>query len=354
MITLYKADARGVVRIWKIHIIREHNRLEILHGIYGGSMQQQSESVEENLSGRSIEEQLVLRRNSRVNKQLDKGYRYSPQEARDFTNQNALNLPKPMLAQQFTKHFTELPSEAFLQHKYNGHRCLIGKTEAGAVFAYSRNGKYILSINHILAELGCRLLPGVILDGELYIHGRKLQELTSLIKCTQTDSNLLEFVCYDVMLDKGYSERHEFIKSRYDDLNYTKVARTFFADGRSVKQLLDLSIRAGYEGLVVRLGGEGYAAGTRSRSLLKLKQCFDGEFLVIGVEQSKDGWAILKCLAQSGAVFKTSAPGTMEQKHEVWANRDKYLNRVITVEFFELTKDGVPFHPRATHWHEEL
>jgi hypothetical protein len=85
--------------------------------------------------------------------------------------------------------------------------------------------------------------------------------------------------------------------------------------------------------------------------LIKVKKCLDQEFLVLNVLAAKDAWGILECLAPSGdRTFRVSAPGTIDNKRHILYNRQDYIGKYITVEFFEWTNDGIPFHPVATNW----
>ena len=74
----------------------------------------------------------------------------------------------------------------------------------------------------------------------------------------------------------------------------------------------------------------------------------DDEFLILNIEESKDGWARLVLEAHNGESFTASAPGTMGDKYEIMDNADKYIGQYVNVKFANLTKDGLPFHPIAT------
>jgi ATP-dependent DNA ligase len=105
-----------------------------------------------------------------------------------------------------------------------------------------------------------------------------------------------------------------------------------------------------YEGTIIRHTSAGYEDGKRSRSLLKLKDWNDEEFVVTDILESKDGWARLVCVQNNGTTFSVSAPGTMTDKEEVWNNKENYIGRLITVEFAYRTEEGIPFHPIAKAW----
>ena len=89
MIELFKKTKDGS-RYWSIDIEYPTAELIIDYGWLNGAIQTQYESVEENESGRPIDEQLELRRDSRVNAKIDSGYRYTVDQAIAEAGQNTL------------------------------------------------------------------------------------------------------------------------------------------------------------------------------------------------------------------------------------------------------------------------
>lgn len=352
MTKLYKIDSNGKVRSWSI--TSDRDTIQIEHGLLKGTKQVDVEQVVTNQSGRSLKEQICLRIDSRVNKQLDKGYKCTIEEAKNSVGLNASNLLRPMLAQKFrdAKHVDY--DNLWLQAKYNGHRCLITKTEQGLI-AYSRNGKPVDSIDHILKALG-HLEVGTTLDGELYCHGVPLQTLSSWIRRKQADSAHLKYVVYDVMKPFAYANRINWICKNISpsQMSVIDIAPSLnYKPGMSISDMMGEKTAAGYEGLILRQGLAGYEPGKRSSQLLKLKQCMDNEFVVVAIHQSSDGWAILECMVKPGVAFKVSAPGTMENKKHIWDNQESFIGQFVTVEFFEWTLEGRPLHPVAIDFREE-
>jgi ATP-dependent DNA ligase len=344
MVTLYKVTATNAIQIWTI--FEEAKSILIEWGQLNGSMQSKRENISINQSGRNLDEQLALQVNSRVNKQLDKGYCYTIEEARQSVGLNASKLLKPMLAQQLKDSKVDF-KKCFVQYKYNGHRCLIMGTEEGPI-AYSRNGKQINTIKHITDSIGIQ--PGVILDGELYVHGMALQDAGSLIKKIQPGNDKLDYIIYDTIINNPYEQRLERIMEYEFVSESVKVAPTLFPGVKDIEENLRASIAAGYEGLILRTNDTGYEAGKRSKSLIKIKKWLDAEFLITNIIASKDGWAVLECQLPTGGYFRVSAPGNIDEKIEILINSCDYIGRIVNVEFFEYTNDGVPFHPVAKYF----
>jgi ATP-dependent DNA ligase len=338
---LYKST-KGRLQEWAI--TSSGDTLIICFGMFGGAIQTVHEKVTVNQSGRTLEEQVKSRMEARISKQLDAGYEETIELAIANEGRNASNLLRPMLAQPYSRVKDVDHRQGFLQYKYNGHRCLI-TNQRGTKIAYSRNGKPINSIPHILKDI---VIPvGATLDGELYVHGLSLQAISSLVRRNQDDSKKLQFICYDMILSAKYSDRLSVLQqSKFGDS--TIIAPTF--EGSKIKSLKDSlqeSISLGYEGLILRTNNMHYEPGVRSHSLIKIKQVLDCEFVVKDVVASKDGWGILVCLLPNGSTFRVSAPGTIENKHSVIANKDLYIGKLVTIEFYEWTSDKVPFHPVA-------
>ena len=348
---LYTKDAKGDIREWAIS--HDGETITIRYGFVGGTMQYQYEEIKTNSSGRDFFEQAELRVDSRISRQLDKGYVYSINKAREGKATNRMGKPKPMLAQKVDDVRGIDWDNAIVQPKFDGNRCLI-YCEDGVNKAYTRNGKPVEAIDHILQDI--TLEEGMIVDGELYCHGQKLQTIVSWIKRKQEQTKQLKYHLYDfVAPDLSYKLRSEIIKgipkgSSIEAVYGLKVA------SREALQLAFRAYRAGgYEGAILRWGDFGYEDGKRSKSLLKLKEFHSDEFKVIDIIKSNEGWGILVCeLQDRTGTFKVSAPGDMAEKYSYVINKDLYIGKDVTVEYAGLTNLGVPFHPIAINFREDI
>ena len=356
MITLYRKNAGGIGtwRIWNID-----QTIHIAHAtVMGGSEVTHTELVPQGLAGRSIYEQIKLRINSRVSRMRDKGYKDTVEQAL-ASSTNQLGLLRPMLAQSLDKVSSINYDGAVLQKKLDGHRCLITKQD-GELIAYSRQGKEIPAIQHILKALTDRVSEGVTLDGELYVHGQPLQTLASWIKREQPRTAELNFVCYDLVSNDSYKDRHEEMRDVLNGVDTKangKVLVLPYSPYTGEAAMFDELIRvrgAGFEGLMLRLDGRKYEDGKRSSSLIKVKKFHDDEFECIDIEPSRDGWGICVLKAKNGVVFRTSAPGTLPEKERQLKTKERYIGKFLTVEYSQLTNDGVPFHPSAIRWREDV
>ena len=356
-VKLYRKNSLGIGtwRIWWHGMTDSTCQLSYAHAITEGSSEVfHSDTVQLNNSGRDIRQQVELVMNSRISRMLDKGYKYD----RDLAlagSTNQMGFLNPMLAQPLEKvgrlHF-EL---AHVQPKLDGHRCLITNND-GLIVAYTRKGKPITTINHILEDFAW-LPEGRTVDGELYIHGAKLQTISSLIKRQQDASKSLRYHWYDHVSPKPFADRFAAMERAAfaKPMKHVDVVETFQV--RTMDQVFKLFKHfrgLGYEGAMLRLSIAGYEDNKRSSQLIKVKERADCEVAVLGATPSKDGWAVLRVRMDNGIEFDTSAPGSVPEKLEVMQNISKYIGRRLTIEYAMLTNDGVPFHAVATRWHEEI
>lgn len=344
-VILYKQDNNGKVRQWSIMVV--NSVIQIEYGEYNGSMQYQEEKIEEGKAGRTIKEQIMSRVASRINNRRKQGYVNNYEEAKENRPTNLLDLPLPMLAQKYKG---VMPDQCAIQFKYDGNRCLITK-QNGEVFAYSRQGKRINSIDHIL-KAASHIAEGTILDGELYHHGTPLQTIRSWISRAQAESNDLVYMCYDIMLPISYLRRFEILKKIGFQRPIFVAPTDYVTDLTNITAKFQMARKLGYEGLILRDMQSRYEDGKRSRGLLKMKAWESSEYMVLDIVPSKDGWAILVCECD-GKLFRVSCHGTIEYKTEVLMNAHEYLGRHVTVEYANLTKDKLPFHPVAIAWRNE-
>lgn len=356
MIKLYRQNANSVGE-WSIW--SEGGTIHISHATnIGGSQVKHQEVVGKGLAGRTLEEQVRSRIESRVSRIKDRGYKPSIEEAIQNPG-NQLGLERPMLAQPITKVKNVNYRGAVLQKKLDGHRCLITRQD-GELIAYSRQGKRIEAIHHILKSVGPRIGEGTTIDGELYAHGYPLQTLASWIKRLQPNTANLFFVAYDLISDQSYTDRHEELSSILRDVDTEapgKIVVLPFREYESPDQQANFfkEVRDDrFEGLMLRLGRRGYEAGKRSSSLLKIKEFFDTELKVIDVLPSKEGWGICVCELPSGGTVRASAPGDRSEKIHALQNKEQYIGRWLTVEFAHWTLDNVPFQPTATRWRVDV
>ena len=359
--TLYKNHG-GAIGFWTVTALADDTR-GVVRIAYAKKLDGQAVfkeyDVERKNIGRSNETtftmQAVFEAQSRVNKQLDKGYVRSMEEAEQPAT-NSLGLLKPMLAHPIDKVKPEKIdwSDAWAQPKLDGHRCMVDG------IMYSRNGKEIL-LPHIREQLGDHGLLDKKLDGELYVHGMLLQDIGSLIKKPREESLALEYHIYDIVGPQPYSERKEMLAELLRPAagtDLTQVASLKVESREELNALHEHFVKHNFEGSILRHGKAGYADGKRSANLLKVKDFFDEEFKVSGFRMGKPNGdyqvPVWVCENPNGENFSVTAAGNMVEKDAQAAMAMKYVGRQLTVQHFGYSKEGVPLLPVALRWREDV
>ena len=276
---------------------------------------------------------------------------------------------KPMLAKSLDK-IDKLPKQVFVQPKYDGQRAVWDGKQL-----WSRTGKLILNVPHIIEELSANFnhFP---LDGELYIHGKTLQDIISdSRKTVNLEANKLEYHIYDIPIDKViFSERYEILLTKFKNIK-SKFLKSVPTKLIKVSDYQNLNLfHPEYEGTMVRIPSGLYKFGKRSSDLLKVKEFMDDEFVITGVTELqhrekvivpagtpgskpyadgryyKDGTAtpggVMGSLVLVTAAGKVFECGTGYDD----ITRAKYfteppIGKKATIQFKNYTPDGIPFHP---------
>ena len=356
-VKLYSKDAKGKIRIWEIWSFE--NKINIEHGLLNGVRTKEEETVSLGLASRTLEEQIISRISSRVNKKKDAGYVDSLDDAINNKKTNALGFLKPAKCSRYDKVKDEIPYDTtYIQTKLDGHHCNI-TNDHGTNVAYSSGGKIIDTIPEILNNI--KIPVGRTVEGELYHHGTILQTISSWVKKRQENTKKLSFHMYDIDSGDCYSERLKELEGiKHGEkslLHHTDVVLGNF----NISEAMKISLSDGYEGLVLRLLGFPHEDGKRSKGLVKVKPMhfgefkIDDEFLVVDIKSSPIG-AVLQCVCnnENGTLFGVTAPGTMKEKMYVLENKKLFIGKHVRVEYGGFTKNKIPFHPVATMWREKF
>lgn len=361
-VTLFKNHS-GVVGYWKAWSEGGTVFIEHAKKLDGKPVVKQYTATAKNV-GRAnettAEQQAVLEIESRAKKQLDKGYVRTEEEA-VAPSTNSLGFEKPMLATPFEKVKPESIDweNAFAQPKLDGHRALFKDGQL-----YSRQGK-VIDLPHVVEAIKQLELEHLHLDGELYWHGKSLQEISSLVKKLQPESAQLVYHVYDVVDPENtwtdrFFETAEVLDTADHD-SVVAVPATPVVSNEILQTLHSSYLELGYEGTMLRHGTEGYADGKRAKQLLKLKNFQDAEFLVVGVNRgvpnvtARGTFEVPVWVCQSGDnVFTVTAQGNMHEKHAQWESREEHVGRRLTVKFHYMSKDEIPQLPVALRWFETI
>ena len=339
--------------------------------------------VDKTKQKRNWREQYTLQFNSEVKKFLDKGYKEVEKHPNEYTEAelndlygavttNQAGVIKPMLAKQESKLTNRkiLDKEWLCSRKLDGVRCLM-YWDGGQVRTASRGGEtYDPATSHIRENE--RLIeffknnPSIILDGELYKHGKTLQQISGAARMEKNayDCDWLEFWVYDCYNTSNpnmiANDRIKFLfEVLYVYLNPTEntkpidliriVAQTYVHGEQMIWDFHDEYIAEGFEGCVIRNPNKPYKPNGRTNDMIKFKNYKSEDFKVIGYELGRRGSEDMCfiCELEDGRTFKAMPVGNRSVKDEYVENfESKYKNHFAECTYFNYSNDGIPTQPK--------
>ena len=334
---LYGLDKAGKYKVWSIWT--EGEELYIMHGKENGKMQTKRELIQGKNIGRSNEttpeQQALLEAESRYKRQLDKGYRPTKGELEE--------LPiLPMLASDYLKQGHRISYPCYVSEKLDGVRCLAIRHK-DKVELKSRGGKEYI-VPHIQLELQGVMSEGDIWDGELYIHGKYLEEIVSAVKKPNTNTQDIKFVIFDVATPARFEDRLVKMQGISHTIGQEGAIRVLHyyltMDEEQMKHIHKQFVSEGYEGIMLRNKNGLYESGKRSADLQKYKEFFDEEFEIRDVVEDRNGNGVL-CVWDhvAGSTFDVCY-GDFEERKQQLNNPSKYRGKWLTVKYQTRYKDS--------------
>ena len=392
MTTLVTKDVKGKIRVAEIWLDwSDDSHAYVIHRRtyqYGGKITEQPDIlIAKGKAGRTVTEQAKLEMTSKIRKYTDKGYKELPPDvnisdgpavtafvtdvtADGITDSNGFK--KHMKAKPFDKVATSVFDKLkywYASRKIDGVRCSFFLKD-GEIHTASRGGKeYDFSTNHFRQNPKFieffKNHPDMVLDGELYKHGKSLQQISGAARLESNayDCDWLEYYIYDVMDgDKTFEERLEVLEDIQaelqlgfdpnrdwltEDLKIQMVPQVKVSGWEAIKTLHDKYVDEGFEGVVIRDPSKVYNFGGRTNAMIKVKQYQDAEFTVVGISEGlrpvEDMTFI--CQTDNGIRFEAKPMGSREVKQDYHDNIDKIIGKPATVKFFYLSDQGTPLQP---------
>ena len=316
---------------------------------------------------RTLEEQVELEFNSNFKKYLDKGYKDVSDikfdeltsdkcsEILGATKTDANGALKPLLCKVLDKENKKLTDKQWYgSYKHDGVRMLLFLRD-GQIHTSSRGGgdydipaTYIRQDPYIIKIF--KENPKLILDGELYKHGKPLSWISGLVRkeTLEEDHKLLTYHCYDIV------DESATFKNRVERLNKLKKdcpsdSKLIIIEQRLIKGLDAImamhneAVANGYEGLVIKDPEKKYKCGARDNRALKIKEFQDAEFKILGiVEGLRDEDMCFLMETDNGTQFKAKPIGDRALKQQYRENIDNIIGKMGTVKFFGWTNTEHP------------
>lgn len=197
--------------------------------------------------------------------------------------------------------------------------------------------------------------PGLILDGELYWHGKPLNIISGLCRkeTLEEDHKNLKFYCYDIVdevtpFSMRVARLGEFRRNCPENSKLVIIDQVPVRGLDEIQKYHDDAVAEGYEGAVLKDPEKPYKCGARDQRCLKLKEFTEGTFKVLGIQQGlrhiDDMVFVLE--TEDGKPFNAKPLGDHAQKEEYTNNFEtKYMGHMGEVKYFYRSPDGIPLLP---------
>ena len=337
---------------------------------------------------RTWKEQYTLQFNSETKKFLDKGYVEVEKHPKEYTldelqsifgevKTNQYGVIKPQLAKQADKVTNPKIFEKkwLISRKLDGVKALFYYKD-GVIHTASRGGEdYDAATTHLREDL--KLLkffeahPTVILDGELFVRGKTLQQISGAARMEKNayDCDWLQYWVYDCYdssnVDMIASDRYKFLMLELCDNCDIPMYLTIEDDEHNVpirlllheyvegwdnmKKLHDKWVAEGFEGAVITDPSKPYKVGSRCNNLIKIKQYKSEDFTVVGYKLGLRGSEDMTftCALEDGRTFEAMPVGDRAAKAEYVKSFDnKYRGHKAECTFFNYSDEGIPTQPK--------
>lgn len=396
---LYGRNSEGKIVTWKIRVENtEHGVIVITtHGLLNGKLVDNSRFV---TSGKNIGrrnattpfEQAIAESNSQWEHKLKEGYRSLDQlqiEAYSSISELTIllndNLPKfksdkndnlkPMKCQKWEPNKMLYPCLG--QPKINGVRCVVRVEEVdnkiGGLFSNKTKQIVLRSkegLRYEVTHLEAKFTPYINeiathpIDGELYIYN---EAVTSIGGAARNKNNPLHiklgFVAFDISVPEVIQEDRLTILNKLladvktlsgenhntntIDGNITKVITHMVYSNEECIALTNSWIENKFEGGVFRDRNATYKFGSRPKTISKLKNHIDSEFIIVDIiprdrEPNLPTFVLENDLTHD--TFESNPIGEEALQEEYLINKHKYIGKLATVRYRERTDNGLPFH----------
>jgi DNA ligase-1 len=361
--TIYKKTKTGATQEWTIEV--SDNRYRTHSGQVGGQITTNAWTVvygknEGKANGTTDIEQALKEAIAKRTKKLESGYFES------INNINEQQYFEPMLAAKWEDYKDKIQYPIYSQAKLDGIRCIVTKDGM-----FSRNGKPIISAPHIIDSLRNLFVvnPDLIFDGELYADkfANDFNKIVSLVKRTKpTVEDLAEskkniqYWIYDLPNeDDTFEIRSQalydlFMEWSYFNSHCINVDTDVCRSEKEVMELYEGYVEKGYEGQILRLNG--LYENKRSKFLLKHKSFQDSEFPILDIcegEGNKTGQVGYMVFEIEGKRFKSNVKCSWEEGAEILKSKSKLIGKSATIQYFNLTPDGIPRFPYVININRE-
>ena len=252
----------------------------------------------------------------------------------------------------------------FVSRKLDGVRCLTVIDANGEPKFFSRQGKEFLTLDNLKTDIKALGLKNIVLDGEVCILNETGDEdFAGIIKEIKRKDHTIAtpfYWMFDMLDMQDFNSKTSEVTfgQRIADLNalfntsklklYSPlligVLEQKIGNDQVFSEMMAESKAGGWEGLMLRK--DSTYKGKRSNEILKVKQMFDEEYIVVDLENDVhrvivDGAEVEELMLKNviiehkGNRVHVGSGFSHEQRRHYFANPNEILGKQITVQYFE-------------------
>ena len=339
--TLYKRTKTGAIQVCKIYIKGDTYYVDF--GQLDGKMQTKATQCFPKNVGKANETsgaaQAAAEAISKWARKTKEGY---------STDQSApVTVQLPQKVKTYVGNESKIKFPAYCSDKLNGLNGTYWLMPDNTLRLTSRGGDEYPAIPHIESFIreSMRLANTNCLNGELYIHGEHLQDITSAVKKPKELSKKLRFRTFELpLVNLPFKDKVDILKRLDEALVPTKIN-----SAEELEECYEKAMANGFEGLVIYNAEAKYKFNVRSSDVYKYKKAVDAEFLITGFNLDKNGHAVYVCTTGSKE-FKVKRKGTAEERLADANIASSNIGKWLNIEYEMLSKDGVPLKPVGQHF----
>lgn len=381
--TLITRDSKGKIRVVEVSYESTNSGYVIHRTTYqyrGKQTEQPDIEITKGKAKRTLLEQVELEYASHLKKYQDKGYKLIPGNISQYKEEDlnkilpehttdANGFKKHMLAKQSEKVATSTFDKLkywYASRKIDGVRCSFYWDGFQIKTASRGGGDYDMAVRQMIEHPQLikffKAHPEYVLDGEIYKHGKSLQQISGAVRKEKASTPWLEYYIYDVMIpDMIFEERLKVLEEikeeleldfqperewRSQELKFQMVPHEKVSGWNAIKKLHDLYVEEGWEGCVIRDPNKPYKFGGRGSEMIKVKMYKDAEFEITGLSEGlRDEDMCFTLVTEDGIEFKAKPMGSRELKQQYREDLDNLIGKMATVKYFYLSDEGTPLQP---------
>lgn len=263
-----------------------------------------------------------------------------------------------MLAEKYFDYPKYIEGKEFaLTLKIDGGR-IIALKEDGVVKLYTRQGQPYEGLIDLEDEMLNHMPDNICLDGEITLLDKgnltSKDQYKETMKITRKkgEKHGVKMLVFDYMTAEefknqtttpNYKERRDNLNKLFStyDYKYFNLLPVIYqgTDVSQITKYLNEVTSKGEEGVMINILDSSYEF-KRTRELMKVKKMQDVDLEVVDVEEGDNRFVgslgALICKYKNNLV-KVGNGFTDELRAEIWANKDDWIGRTITVQYFEET-----------------